>query len=224
MDPRRVLTPVGETLRKTIEQVRQRIVPETPEETLARKEREREHAFAARLASTGLAPLHIEETATLTPTPAQLAVLRHSSAPGSALVLVGPRGVGKTLAAAWIVRRRAQAETWSYFVNWPAFLERLREAARTKSDATVLERRLRMTSLAVIDDLGAEQATEWAEERLYLLLDYRLNHGLPIVVTTNRTPEELDALLSARCSSRLFGMVHRGGAFVPMVGRDLRRS
>jgi DNA replication protein DnaC len=42
-----------------------------------------------------------------------------------------------------------------------------------------------------LDDLGAQQGKPWETERLFQILDRRLNSGLPTFVTTNLTPEEL---------------------------------
>jgi len=40
--------------------------------------------------------------------------------------------------------------------------------------------------LLVLDDLGAEQRTPWANEKLFQLLHHRYNAMLPTVITSNR--------------------------------------
>jgi DNA replication protein DnaC len=52
--------------------------------------------------------------------------------------------------------------------------------------------------LLVLDDLGVENSTSWVQEKLDTLVDYRLMHGLALVVTTNLTLEELPARISSR--------------------------
>jgi DNA replication protein DnaC len=46
--------------------------------------------------------------------------------------------------------------------------------------------KMREAELLVLDDLGAEQSTPWANEKLYQLLNYRYNARLPTVMTTNK--------------------------------------
>lgn len=57
--------------------------------------------------------------------------------------------------------------------------------------------------LTVLDDFGAEKQTEWAIERLFEIIDWRYSDELPIVITTNATPEELKSKLGARIYDRL---------------------
>jgi len=59
-------------------------------------------------------------------------------------------------------------------------------------------------------DLGTENPTRWVQERLDTIVDYRLMQGLPLVVATNATLEEL----GTRVASRL----HRAGQIVAIGG------
>lgn len=54
----------------------------------------------------------------------------------------------------------------------------------TESVDDIHEQLLRVP-LLVLDDLGAHRGTEWAEERLFALIDARYRDGLPLVVTSN---------------------------------------
>ncbi|HEX9922165.1 MAG TPA: ATP-binding protein, partial [Anaerolineae bacterium] len=42
---------------------------------------------------------------------------------------------------------------------------------------------VRRSSLLILDDLGTESATPWAEEKLYQLFNHRYNARLPTVIT-----------------------------------------
>ncbi|HEY6541149.1 MAG TPA: ATP-binding protein, partial [Ktedonobacteraceae bacterium] len=44
---------------------------------------------------------------------------------------------------------------------------------------------MREAELLVLDDLGAQQSTPWATEKLFQLLNYRYNYCMPTVITTN---------------------------------------
>ncbi|MBA7686736.1 hypothetical protein ES703_95191 [subsurface metagenome] len=59
--------------------------------------------------------------------------------------------------------------------------------------------------LLIIDDLGVEKPTEWAQARLDSIIDHRWLNGVPTVVTTNLKSEDLpprivDRLEDRRCS------------------------
>jgi DNA replication protein DnaC len=57
---------------------------------------------------------------------------------------------------------------------------------------------MRETPLLVLDDLGTQASTPWAQEKLYQLLNHRYNAALPTVVTTSSYLNQLDARLSSR--------------------------
>lgn len=45
--------------------------------------------------------------------------------------------------------------------------------------------------LLVLDDLGAEKDTQWMLETIYQIIDYRTRSGLPMLITTNLTWDEI---------------------------------
>jgi DNA replication protein DnaC len=55
----------------------------------------------------------------------------------------------------------------------------------------------------VLDDLGAEKASEFTVASLSVILDRRIREGLPTVVTTNLTLGEIGDAFGERISSRL---------------------
>ena len=61
---------------------------------------------------------------------------------------------------------------------------------------------VRTAPLLVLDDLGAENASAWAREKLYQLFNYRYNAELPTVITSSIMPDELDQRLYSRMSDR----------------------
>ena len=50
----------------------------------------------------------------------------------------------------------------------------------------------------ILDDLGAQQTTPWAQEKLYQILNYRYEGRMPTVVTTNTEMSRLDPRLASR--------------------------
>ncbi len=50
----------------------------------------------------------------------------------------------------------------------------------------------------ILDDLGAHSASDWAQEKLFQLLNYRYNAQLPTVITTNQRLEQMDPRMRSR--------------------------
>ena len=72
-----------------------------------------------------------------------------------------------------------------------------------------------------IDDLGAENRTDWVLEQLYSIVNARYESERAIVATTNLMPDELSERLGARTVSRL---VEICGDLIPLDGEDMRRE
>lgn len=73
--------------------------------------------------------------------------------------------------------------------------------------------------LLIIDDLGTEFSNQFTVSTLYNLLNTRQNKGLPTVISTNLSPEELRAKYEDRIYSRIIGSDCRVLVF---TGRDNR--
>ena len=58
--------------------------------------------------------------------------------------------------------------------------------------------------LLVLDDLGSEKQSEWADQELFRLIDHRANEGKPVIITSNVPMEALKC--DGRISSRLGDM------------------
>ena len=116
------------------------------------------------------------------------------------LVLQGGLGCGKTHLAAAIANYRLQRGQPVLFVVVPDLLDYLRAAYRPTSPVTYDERfeQIRTAPLLILDDLGTQSTTPWAQEKLYQLLNYRYNTRLPTVITCNCELEEIDLRLRSR--------------------------
>ena len=56
----------------------------------------------------------------------------------------------------------------------------------------------------IVDDIGSQKKSDWTEEILFDLIDYRYNSRLPTVFTTNLMMNEFNSIYHERISSRLF--------------------
>ena len=81
--------------------------------------------------------------------------------------------------------------------------------------------RLTEVDLLHIDDLGAENRTDWVLEQLYSIVNARYEAERAIVATTNLMPDELAERLGARTVSRL---VEICGDPLPLYGADKRQE
>ncbi len=124
----------------------------------------------------------------------------YAEAPTGWLFLAGPPGCGKTHLAAAIANARLAAGEPVVFVVVPDLLDHLRSTFAPASPVRYDEmfESIRETPLLVLDDLGTQSSTPWAQEKLFQLLNYRYNSQLPTVVTTNLRTDELEERLRAR--------------------------
>ncbi len=141
------------------------------------------------------------------------ACLTYSRNPHGNLLLLGSVGSGKTHLAAAIANERLAMGKPAVFVVVPELLNYLRQSFQKDADSTydVRSAELMECGLLILDDLGAEKATPWVAEQLYLLFNHRYNAALPTVVTSNCSPARLEAALDERVISRLLSGVRGGG-------------
>jgi len=120
--------------------------------------------------------------------------------PSDWLVLQGGYGCGKTHLAAAIANHRVSAGQPALFVVVPDFLDHLRATFSPNSQVRFDQRfeEVRTAQLLVLDDLGTESASPWAQEKLYQLFNYRYIARLPTIITMTQKVEELDPRLETR--------------------------
>jgi DNA replication protein DnaC len=115
------------------------------------------------------------------------------------LLLRGGYGSGKTHLAAAISNFAVDMGVPTLFLTVPDLLDMLRFSY--DSEDTTFERRfdeIRNASLLVLDDFGTQNATGWAQEKLFQIINFRYINKLPLVVTTNLSLDEIDARIRSR--------------------------
>lgn len=120
------------------------------------------------------------------------------------LVISGGYGSGKTHLAAAIGNALAENGEPPLFVSVPDLLDHLRATFNPNSTVTYDMRfeEIRTAHVLILDDLGMQTATPWAQEKLYQLLNYRYYAKLPTVITTSTRLEEMDSRLLTRLLDR----------------------
>jgi DNA replication protein DnaC len=115
------------------------------------------------------------------------------------LLLRGGFGCGKTHLAAAIANFTVEMGVPTLFLTVPDLLDMLRFSY--DSEETTFENRfneIRNASLLVLDDFGTQNATGWAQEKLFQIINYRYINKLPLVVTTNLSLDEIEARMRSR--------------------------
>ncbi len=136
------------------------------------------------------------------------------------LFLSGPCGVGKTHLAVAIAKHAMRWHQMQvYFAVVPDLLDHLRATFDPRSGTAYDERfsLIRSAQLLVLDDLGTENATPWAKEKLYQIINYRYSEQMPTVITSNADQRKVDDRIMSRI------LDHRLTQYVEIDAEDFRR-
>jgi len=122
-----------------------------------------------------------------------------SQNPTGWLLFMGTYGSGKTHLAAAIANKVIESGIATLFLTVPDLLDWLRYSYGSH-ESSFEERfeEIRNIRLLVLDDLGTQNTTPWAEEKLYQILNHRYTHHLPTVITTNQELIEIEGRIRSR--------------------------
>ena len=130
-------------------------------------------------------------------------VQRWTKTPTNWILLSGSDGAGKTHLAVAAAVARQEAGDEVFFASVADLLDHLRAAFAPDSPITHddLLWRIKTVNLLVLDDMGAERTSDFAEEKLFQILDYRYAEQLPAIITTSHL--DVTKQLRPRIFSRL---------------------
>ncbi len=136
------------------------------------------------------------------------------------LLLEGVYGCGKTHLAAAIGNERLRQGDIVLFITVPDLLDHLRATFSPSSETGYDDtfERIRNAPILILDDLGTENTSGWAREKLFQLFNHRHSFRLPTVVTTNVDLDNLDPRIRSRLLDQ--NIIHR----VKIVAPDYRTS
>ncbi len=132
---------------------------------------------------------------------AYAAATAYAQNPHGWLFLHGNCGVGKTHLATSIANYAMENQKMSVlFAVVPDLLDHLRAAFHPDNGVAYDDRfaAIRNAQLLVLDDLGTENTTPWAREKLYQIFNHRYNEQLPTVVTSNQDFKKIDERVLSR--------------------------
>lgn len=135
------------------------------------------------------------------------------------LLLYGTVGNGKTFMTAAIINKLIDEGRRVMMTNLSRIINRL----WSEEDKNSCLDSMKEYELIVIDDFGVERETDYISEKVYEIIDARYRSGLPLIITTNLTGEDLRApgdVKKQRIYSRIFEMC------IPfkVEGKDRRKA
>lgn len=139
---------------------------------------------------------------------------------GKGLLLYGTVGTGKTYAAACVANAlidKGYPVLMTNFARIANTVQGLFEGRQEYYDS------LNRFPLLILDDLSAERKTEYMQEIVQNVIDSRYRAGLPLIITTNLTGEELENPADVT-SQRLFSRLYQMCIPVKVEGTDRRRA
>ena len=135
----------------------------------------------------------------------------------NSLLIVGGYGSGKTHLAASVSNRLMDDGIPVLFDTFSGHLNKLK--LEFNGGRTVYLNLMQTIDMLVLDDIGKEKQTEWSQSIMFDVINYRYEHLLPIIMTTNLTNEALAEYVGGAVWSRLCEMC----VGVKTVGGDYRR-
>jgi DNA replication protein DnaC len=124
----------------------------------------------------------------------------YSEDPHGCLLLVGGSGTGKTHLAAAVANRLMSKGMPVFFAFVPDLLDHLRASYSPEGGLSYEEllEQVKSIPVLVLDDLGTQSGTAWAEEKMYQVLNHRYLSNLPTVITSTTLIERMDGRLQSR--------------------------
>lgn len=129
---------------------------------------------------------------------------------GMGLYIHGDTGVGKTFLACALAKYLNEKMRVKFYVVGE-LLDKIRFEYDQKQGEEEKENLFEELmdynkGFLILDDLGAEKLTEWARERLYLLINKKYNDMTPVIFTSNCSLDTLQDMIGDRIVSRIIGM------------------
>jgi DNA replication protein DnaC len=130
------------------------------------------------------------------------------------LAFLGDNGVGKTHLAVAICKAWVNAGIPARYVFTSLLLDELRSGYSADNPENNYDARFnyyKNVPLLLLDDYGAESKTDWVQEKMDALIDYRLMNNLSLLVTSNKTLEQMPNRIRSRLFRQKDSVVMVGG-------------
>ena len=139
---------------------------------------------------------------------------------GKGLLIYGTVGTGKSYFSACIANALIDK---GYDVVMTNFLKILNELSKKDVDKQKYIESFNKYPLLILDDLGAERSSEYAQEQVYNVINTRYLAGLPFIITTNLTSDEIKKPQEVKYS-RIYDRILERCHPIKMEGVSRRRE
>ena len=139
---------------------------------------------------------------------------------GKGIMFYGPVGTGKTFVSAQIVNELVEKGQRCYLTSITRLVNGM---PKELAERNRYIDRLNDYDLLVLDDFSAERKTEYMQEAVYQIVNARYVSGLPLIITTNLTADEIkntNDITFQRTYSRISEMCHP----ILLDGADRRKE
>ena len=136
----------------------------------------------------------------------------------NSLLLAGGYGTGKTHLAASIANKLMDDGVPVLFDTFSGHLNKLK--IEFNGGKSVYLNQMKNVDMLVLDDIGKEKISEWSQSVMFDVINFRYEHLLPIVMTTNLKSDSLKEYLGGAVWSRLCEMC----SGVMTRGEDYRQN
>ena len=139
---------------------------------------------------------------------------------GKGLLLYGTVGTGKSHMAACIANHLSDNGYKVLMTNFATMVNVLQSSFDGRQEYI---NSLNKYALLILDDLGAERKSEFMQEQVFNIIDARYRSGLPMIITTNLSAEEMKKptdLGNSRIYDRILERCHP----IEVQGQSIRRQ
>lgn len=136
----------------------------------------------------------------------------------NSLLLVGGYGTGKTHLAAAIANKLMDDGIPVLFDTFSGHLNKLK--TEFNGGRSVYLEQMKNVDMLILDDIGKEKISEWSQSIMFDVINFRYEHLLPIIMTTNLKNDALKSYLGGAVWSRLCEMC----SGVMTKGKDYRQD
>ncbi len=137
----------------------------------------------------------------------------------ASLFFSGKTGLGKTFLTSAIAKELLQKGYNVAFDSIQNYLRAIENEHFGRSLNTDTLQTLLCADLVILDDLGSEFCSPFYTSALYNIINTRLNKGVPTIISSNLSLDELQKRYDDRIISRLTGMF----TWMIFLGKDIRR-
>ena len=145
------------------------------------------------------------------------AYVENFTAQSNSFFFSGGTGLGKTHLALAILNRLTQRGFSVYYNSASGIIKQL-EKERFGRSVDSVEDEIEKSDLVIVDDLGAEFATPFAEATVNELVNNAILSGKPMIMISNLSVDELEERYGQRVVSRLNSF-----EVIDFIGEDIRQ-